>query len=78
MASQQVELQRLERVGCDPHVGERAKAGVDTVGRLITAGAALDDVARRLDPFPRRGGQGDRLAAVSDGQQLFERERGTV
>ena len=39
VAAQQVQLQRLERVGRDLHVGERSESGVDAVGRLVAARA---------------------------------------
>jgi hypothetical protein len=45
VAAQQVELQLFERVGRDLHFRERAEAGVDAVGRLDAARAAIDDGA---------------------------------
>ena len=68
VAAQQVELQRLERVGRDLDVGERSEAGVDAVGRLVAARPPIDDGARRAHALARRVGQRDRLAAVRDGE----------
>ena len=78
MAAQQIELQRLERVGRNLHFGERAEAGVDAVGRLVAVRPAIDDGARGAHALARGGGERDRLAAVGDRQQLLDRERGSV
>ena len=78
VAAQQVELQRVERLGRDFHVREGAEAGVDAVGRLVAACPPIDDGARRAHAIASRFRQRDRLAAVRDGEQLFDSERGTV
>ncbi len=49
VAAQQVELQRLERVGRDLHVGKRSETGVDAVGRFVAARASIDDGPRCAD-----------------------------
>ncbi len=43
VASEQVDLERLERIGRDPHVGEIAETGVDAVGRLVAVRELIDD-----------------------------------
>ena len=78
MAAQQVELERLERVGRDLHVGKRSEAGVDAVGRLVAARAPIHDLARRAHARARLGRERDGLAAIGDRDELFDGERGAV
>ncbi len=78
MAAQQVDLQRIERVRRDFHVGQGAKTGVDAVDRLVAVRLALDDRPGRTHA-PRSGRrQADRLVPIGDGDQVLERERGAV
>ena len=60
-------------------VGERAEAGVDAVGRLVAARAALDDGARRAHAVARAASaSATGSPRVGDGEQLVERERRAV
>ena len=67
MAAQQIELQRLERVGGDADIGERAEPGVDAVRRLVAARPRLDHRARGADAFACGVGQRDGDIAVGEG-----------
>ena len=77
VAAQQVELQRLERVGRDLHFGERAEAGVDAVGRLVAARAAIDRRRARRATRRARGVGAARPVSPRSAiaEQLLERER---
>jgi len=66
MASQQIDLQRVELVGGDLHLREIAEAGIDAVGRLVASCKLLDDCARLADA--REPAQ----ARVTTGLKLLE------
>ena len=62
VAAQQVELQALERVGRDAHLGERPEAGVDPVDGRVAGRHAVHHRARGGDARTRVGRQRDRCA----------------
>ena len=78
VAAEKVQLERVEIGGRDPDFGERPEAGVDAVDGGVAVRLALHHRAGGADPVGRHRRQGDRLAAVGDCHDLFERERRTV
>ena len=65
----------LERVVRDPHVGERAEAGIDAVDGFVALGLPGDHRARRIDARTRGLGETDRPIVVSNRRDILERER---
>ena len=78
VAAQQVDLQRVERVGRDADLGEGSKPGVDAVDRRVAGGRAIHDGARRVHPRLRVLGQDDRGALIGDRRHGSARQRGAV
>ena len=78
VAAQQIDLQRVERVGRNLHLGERSESGIDSVDRLVGQCLAIDDGAGGADACRRFGCERDGFGAIGDGQELIERERRTV
>ena len=74
MAAQQVQLQRLERVGRDLHFGEGSEPGIDSVRRFVAARPPFDDSARGVDAVARRRRQRHRFVAIRNRDELFERQ----
>ncbi len=55
VAAQQVDLQLRERVMGNPHFGEVAETGVDSIGRIVVIGELVDDSPRCDDALTRGG-----------------------
>ena len=78
MAAQQVDLQRVERVGRDADLGEGSEPGVDAVDRRVAGGLAIDHRARGVHARLRVLGQDDRGAFIGDRRHGGARQRGAV
>ena len=74
MASQQIDLQRVELIDGDVDVGEIAEPGVDAVGRLIAMRKLVDDGTRRTHAFARGIRQADLLVVVCDSDEMIQRQ----
>jgi len=72
VAPEQVTLQRGQRGPRDLDFGERAEAGVDTVGGVIAGGGAIDNRARGIDGGCGAWIERHGLEAVCDGFKLLE------
>ena len=75
MASEQVQLERAERVARDGGLSERAEAGIDAVDRLASVCGTVDHLARCVYPAGCVRRQRHRRVVVGNRRQLFQGER---
>jgi hypothetical protein len=62
----------------NPDLGERAESRVDAVDSRLAGRLAIDERARRVDARDGGGRERHLRAAVRNGEQLFECQRGSV
>jgi hypothetical protein len=74
VAAQQIDLQRIERIGVDAHLGERSEAGVDAIDGVVAGRFRFDHCTCPIDPDACFVAEGDRLVAVGDRHDVIERQ----
>ena len=75
VASEEIDLQRIQLIGGNLHFGEVAEAGVDAVGRRIVLRELVDDRARRAHATARCIAERNRVVVRRDRNQLIECQR---
>jgi hypothetical protein len=75
VAAHQVSLQRYQFIHSDPHFGQLAKSGVDTVDGFAATNDRVHNPSRCLHPGTRPAGDGDAPAFVGHAANLFQRQR---